>query len=271
MYSVQYLNIYNIMNYKNVIDYIIKNIKPKIDQINKKTHKKINYKSKKGKSVDPFTYFDVKIEKIITDLIKKKYPSHSIIGEEGKDKITDSNFKWVLDPIDGTKALVLGLPTWSNLIGFCIANKPTLGFANFPMLNKYYFSDGKKTYIVQKNKKKSISCNVKNKKKNSLVVNSIQSIKNERYLKFFKNYNGLFKLSGADAYNYCLLCEGKIDHIIDLELKPYDIIPLIPLIKNSGGIITNINGGENIDNGAIIVSRNSKLHNQILKAFNKKI
>ena len=71
------------------------------------------------------------------------------------------------------------------------------------------------------------------------------------------------------AYNYCLLAEGKIDSIIDVGLKPYDIIPLLPIINCSGGIVSNFKGFEDISKGEIVVSRNKKIHAKVLKILKK--
>ena len=66
--------------------------------------------------MDPVTKFDLNLERILRKTIEKKFPKHSIKGEELTNKITQSDFEWILDPIDGTKALLAGQPTWSNLI-----------------------------------------------------------------------------------------------------------------------------------------------------------
>ena len=81
-----------------------------------------------------------------------------------------------------------------------------------------------------------MACNKKKSLKNSiLVTNTLHSIKNIKLLNFFKKYKNFFKISGADAYNYCLFAEGKIDVIIDFNVKKIDIFPLMKLIQNSGG------------------------------------
>ena len=106
----------------------------KINRFYSKNVKKImriNNKSMVSKAYDPVTNFDKSIEKFIRKNIIKKFPDHNVIGEEYDDINKESNFKWVVDPIDGTRAL-LGAPTWSNLIGLNFLNKLKLGLANFP-------------------------------------------------------------------------------------------------------------------------------------------
>ena len=112
------------------------------------------YNKLKGKGYDPVTTSDKAFEKFIRKEIKKKFPTHQIIGEEfGKSK-SKSEFSWVIDPIDGTRSYVLGNPTWSNLISLNYKGNPVLGLANFPKLKKFYMNTNKKTAYVYENKKK---------------------------------------------------------------------------------------------------------------------
>ena len=94
----------------------------------------------KGKGYDPVTTSDKAFEKFIRLKIKKKFPSHQVIGEEFGHKKSTSDFTWVIDPIDGTRSFVIGNPTWSNLISLNFKGNPVVGLANFPILNKYYLN-----------------------------------------------------------------------------------------------------------------------------------
>ena len=86
----------------------------------------------KGRGYDPVTSSDKAFERFIRSKITKKFPNHQIIGEEfGKTK-SDSNYSWVIDPIDGTRSYVIGNPSWSNLISLNYKGDPILGLANFP-------------------------------------------------------------------------------------------------------------------------------------------
>ena len=95
----------------------------------------------KGKGYDPVTTSDKAFEKFIRLKINKNFPRHQVIGEEFGHKKSISDYSWVIDPIDGTRAFVIGAPTWSNLIGLSYKEKSFIGLANFPELNKYYIND----------------------------------------------------------------------------------------------------------------------------------
>ena len=249
------------------VSFFFKKILPHLNRISKKiiATKKYKIKSKSSKKFNPVTKYDVHLEKKIRSEILKKFPNHNVYGEETKPINNNSNHTWIIDPIDGTKALVIGMPTWSNLLGLEINNKPSVGFANFPMLKKCYYNFSGKSYVVTRGKKIKISTSKKKSlKKSILVTNTLHTIKNISLLNFFKKYKNFFKISGADAYNYCLLSEGKVDAVIEAGLKPFDIKPLVPIIKNAGGIVSNWHGGDDISKGSVVVSCNRIVHVKIL-------
>jgi histidinol phosphatase-like enzyme (inositol monophosphatase family) len=256
------------MNYNKHFNFL-KNLPKKLNNFYKKNSKfnfKVDNKSKNIKDFDPVTNLDRGFEEYIRSLIHKSFLDDSIIGEEFEDKFSSSDFQWCIDPIDGTRAFIIGAPTWSNLIGLSFKDKSVIGLANFPELNKYYISDQKKSYVI-KNKKKSILKSSKNKdlKKIKIIGNFHGTLSYEKQKKIIKKFGWSFRLAGFDALNYCLLAEGKVDAVIEANLKPYDILPLIPIIKNSGAIVTNWKNEPAEKGGNILSTSNKKLHNKILK------
>ena len=133
-------------NLNRITSFLLKILEPLLIKRMNQSKKKFFIKQKKI-SIDPVTKFDLSIEKNIRNEIIKKFPTHSIIGEEFKNLINKSDYEWYIDPIDGTKALIAGQPTWSNLIGLFHKKKPCISLANFPALDKYYYSDGKVLFV----------------------------------------------------------------------------------------------------------------------------
>ncbi len=256
------------MNYKKSFNFL-KNLPSKLNTFYKKKSRasvKVNNKSKSKKDFDPVTNFDKAFEKYIRSLINKKFPKDAIIGEEFKDKHSTNNLKWSIDPIDGTRAFVIGAPTWSNLISLSYQDKSLLGLANFPELKKYYINDKNKSYVFKNNKKIILkSSNNNNLKTIKIIGNFHGTLSYERQRKVIKKFGWSFRLAGFDALNYCLLAEGNVDAVIEANLKPYDILPLIPIMKNSGAIVTNWNNKPAENGGNILATSNEKLHNKILK------
>jgi histidinol phosphatase-like enzyme (inositol monophosphatase family) len=262
------ITLYTLMDYIKPFNFL-KTLPVKLNLFYTKKSKvgiTVNNKSKSKKDFDPVTNFDKAFEKYIRSLINKKFPKDSIIGEEFEDKFSLNDYKWSIDPIDGTRAFVIGAPTWSNLISLSYKNNSLLGLANFPELNKYYINDKKKSYLF-KNKKKFIlkSSNNNDLKKIKIIGNFHGTLSYERQKKVIKKFGWSFRLAGFDALNYCLLAEGKVDAVIEANLKPYDILPLIPIIKNAGAIVTNWKNEPAEKGGNILATSNKKLHNKILK------
>ena len=250
---------------------LLKNLPDKLNKFYNKNSKfslKIDNKSKNRKEYDPVTNLDRAFEKFIRNIIVKQFPEDAILGEEFSEKYSDNNYKWIIDPIDGTRAFMVGAPTWSNLIGLTHKNLSILGLANFPVLNKFYINDQKKSYLV--NDKKTI---LKTSKETNLIKCKIighlhEMLFQKKYNKKIKKIISSVSYFGAatfDALNFCLLAEGKVEAVIETDLKPFDIVPLIPIIEKAGGIVTTWNNKSAIQGGNILATSNKKLHNKILK------
>ena len=226
--------------------------------------KVINKNKKKG--YDPVTQADREFEKFIRLKIKKKFPTHQVIGEEFGHKKSSSDFTWVIDPIDGTRSYVIGNPTWSNLISLNFKGNPVIGLANFPILKKYYLNlNDKNSYVYENGKRRKIlvSKNVPfSQIKVSGAFHGAISVKQQMKIpKVLK----LMQFPCADALSYSHLCEGKIDVVFQGSNKIWDIHPLIPIIKAAGGVVTTWNNKNAIKAGSILVSANKSIHNNMLK------
>jgi len=268
------VGLYTVMELKKPFNFL-KSLPKKLNNFyTKKSRSKMIIKNKNNNNLkfDPVTNFDKSFERLIRLLISKKFPHDSIIGEEFKNKNRTNDYKWSIDPIDGTKVFVIGGPTWSNLISLSFKNKSLVGLANFPDLNKFYINDEKYSYVY-KNGKKSILRSSNNSSFLSLkIIGNFHDIVNfNRQQKIIKKFGDSFRTTSYDALSYCLLAEGKIDAVIEANLKPYDILPLIPIVQNSGGFITNWKNEPAEKAGNILATSNKKLHNKLLKLLNQVI
>ena len=221
---------------------------------------------KKGKGYDPVTTADKAFEKFIRKEISSKFSNHQIKGEEFGHKKKNSDFCWIIDPIDGTRSFVIGNPTWSNLISLNFKGKPVIGLANFPILKKYYINSSDKiSYVVESNKRKKIRVNNKvsfSKIKLAAGFHGGISLKQQQKIpKILK----LMQFPCADALSYAHLSEGKIDVVIQCGNKVWDIHPLIPIIEASGGIVSTWKNESAEKAGDILVTTNRTIHNKLLK------
>lgn len=265
------VGLYTDMELKKPLNFI-KSLPIKLNRFYSKKSKKkliVTNKSRNKKKFNPVTNLDRSFEKFIRSLINRSFPKDAIIGEEFVSKNSSNDYKWSIDPIDGTKAFIAGAPTWSNLIGLMKKENSIIGLANFPELNIYYFNDRKQSYLGKNHKKIIVkSSNTSNFKKIKIIGNFHEQINNKRNVKLIKKLGKSIKLLSIDALSYCLLAEGKIDAVIETSLKPFDIIPLIPIIRNAGGSITNWTNEPAEKGGNILATSNRKLHKKLLRVIN---
>ena len=224
------------------------------------------YNKLKGKGYDPVTTSDKAFEKFIRKEIKKKFPTHQIIGEEfGKSK-NKSDFSWVIDPIDGTRSYVLGNPTWSNLISLNYKGSPVIGLANFPKLKKYYLNTSKdKAYVIDSGKKRKLSVNKKVSFKKIKVAGAFHGWLSLKKQSKIPKVLKLMQFPCFDALSYAHFCEGKIDIVLQCQNKIWDVHALIPIISAAGGTVTNWKNGDAKHGGSILVSANKIIHKKMLK------
>ncbi len=261
------MNQFDLNNYPKFANFLNKLAKDLTKFYYLKLNKTFKVSNKlKGKGYDPVTTSDKAFEKFIRAKIKKNFPSHQIIGEEFGYKKSKSDFTWVIDPIDGTRSFVIGNPTWSNLISLNFKGYPVLGLANFPALKKYYLNYSDKiAYVVHNGKRKKLSVNKEAKFKTVKVSAAFHGWLSLNKQKKIPQILKLMQFPCTDALSYSHLTEGKVDVVIQCSNKIWDIHPLIPIIKASGGIITTWNNKDAVKAGNVLVSSNKIIHNKFLK------
>ena len=220
----------------------------------------------KRKGYDPVTLADRKFEKFIRMRIKRRFPKHQVIGEEFGFKKTKSDYTWVIDPIDGTRSFIIGNPTWSNLIALNYKGRPVIGLANFPKLNKYYLNQSDKAaHVYDKGKKRKLTVNKKVSYSQMKVAGAFHGWLSINKQKKIPKVLKLMQFPCFDALSYCHLCEGRIDVVLQCINQVWDIHPIIPIVKASGGFISTWKNEDAVKAGNIIVSANNSIHNKILK------
>ena len=230
-------------------------------------NRKFKVKNKlKGRGYDPVTAADKAFEKFIRSKIIKKFPNHEIIGEEFGYKKSKSDFSWIIDPIDGTRSFVIGNPTWSNLVSLNYKGEPIFGLANFPKLKKYYYNTTvDKAYVVENNKKTKLKVNKKASFKTMKVSGAFHGWLSLNKQKKIPKVLKLMQFPCFDALSYAHLCEGKIDVVFQCQNKIWDIHPLIPIIKASGGIASTWDNRDAKYAGSVLISSNKIIHKKFLK------
>jgi fructose-1,6-bisphosphatase/inositol monophosphatase family enzyme len=189
------------------------------------------------------TNSDCDIEILIRSRIEEKFPTHCITGEEYDDKIKSSSYTWIIDPIDGTTSYHFGVPFFGILVGLLKDGIPLFGCMRLPVLNLVLVGDGSQCMID------GSQCKVKKFDgfERALILTSddirmSSSVYSESW-SLLRESGATFRTWG-DCYGYYLLCVGKADAMFDLDLKPCDILPIIPIVKGAGARIIDFGKNE---------------------------
>lgn len=215
----------------------------------------------------PVTAVDLKIEQEIRTIIKKHYESHGVIGEEFPSYGENNEYVWVIDPIDGTVAFTTGKPTFSTLIALLKDGQPILGIIDQAILNERFI--GVQGHGAWLNGQKLQTSNCSTFRMARLNATTPYMFKTEYEKNAFAKLQKEVRVTsfGGDSYAYGLLASGHIDIIMEADLKYYDVASVIPIIEESGGVITDWQGNAiNKDfKGQCLVTANKTLHKLVLE------
>lgn len=217
-------------------------------------------------SFDPVTEADRAAELVIRDRIMRQFPEHGIHGEEFEDLRPDAEFCWIIDPIDGTRAFICGLPLWGTLIGLTRNTHPTYGLMNQPYTRELFFGDGRSAKLVTPAGERQLSVRpCENLSQAYLMTTTPGLFRSETEMRYFEVEKHV-KLAryGADCYAYAMLAAGQIDLVIECGLKAVDIMPLVPIIEGAGGIITTWEGAPVRGGGNVIAAGDQRIHAEAL-------
>lgn len=218
----------------------------------------------------PVTKADKMAEKLMREMISKNFPDHGIIGEEFGKANEKAEFVWVLDPIDGTKSFICGVPLFGTLIALLKDGLPILGVIHLPALKELYIGvKGEGTTLngtkIKVRKTKELSEAVLLCTDHLDVINhqnEASFLKLAKQVKFYRNW--------GDCYMYTLLARGAVDIAIDPVMNYWDIQALIPVIEGAGGIITDYQGHP-ASQATSTVASNPYLHSKVIQCLNLKL
>jgi myo-inositol-1(or 4)-monophosphatase len=211
---------------------------------------------------DPVTAADHAAETAMRTLIRRSFPSHGIIGEEYGEERADAEYVWVLDPIDGTKSFISGMPAWGTLIALLRAGEPVFGMMNQPFIRERFSGDGAKAHYRGPAGARDLRVRACAELAEAVLFTTSPLLMNAGDRELFGRVEQTVRLSryGGDCYAYCMLAAGHVDLVIETGLKPYDVLPLVPIISGAGGVITTWDGGAPNGGGRIIAAGDKRLH-----------
>lgn len=218
---------------------------------------------------DPVTKADRAAERVISKAIRTRFPDHGMVGEEYGTRDGAGHYSWVVDPIDGTRAFIMGSPLWGTLIGLLDDGKPCLGLMDQPFTGERFWSANAASYMrigsgaVKKIKTRPCAA-LADAVLTSTHPDLFEGQKQQKTLSVLKSAVRMTRY-GGDCYGYCLLAAGHVDLIIESGLKSYDIVALIPIIEKAGGRVTTWDGKPATSGGNIIAAGDPRIHEAAMK------
>ncbi|WP_309087647.1 histidinol-phosphatase [Phenylobacterium sp.] len=197
------------------------------------------------KAFDPVTEADRGAERAIRALIAKRYPDHGVIGEEYGEDRPDAEFVWVLDPVDGTRAFISGLPLWCVLIGLRHQGRPVLGSIGQPYLDEVYLGSAAGSRLVARGAERPLKVRPCPKLTDAIIATTDpEACFSGAELGAWTQVRAAARLArlGCDAYAYAMVAAGTMDLVIEAGLKAWDIDAAIPVIEGAGGLTTDWRG-----------------------------
>ena len=207
---------------------------------------------------DPVTEADRAAERAMRRLIEAEFPDHGIQGEEFGEKKGQGPWSWSLDPIDGTRSFVCGLPSWTTLIALLEDGRPVLGIIDAPAVDE--------RYVGPSAHHRTSGCTALAEARLSTTdVYLFSGSETEAWDRVRRQARTT--RYGLDAYGYARVAAGSLDLVIESGLKPHDYNALIPVLRAAGGEIGNWEGGDDFSAGRVIAAATPELYRAAVDAI----
>lgn len=233
----------------------------------------ISVDNKEGKGLfDPVTKADRDAESMIRAFLNIHHKEESVYGEEFGFDQKPSDLCWIIDPIDGTRAFMLGSPLWGTLIGVNFKDAPLIGLMNQPFTKERFWASPEGAFGRWQDKERRLRVRTCNDLSDAVITTTCPDhFATKEDLERFDRLRHHCKMTrfGGDCYNYCLLAMGQIDLIAETGLAPFDIAPLIPIVSQAGGVITDWSGGPAHKGGRVIAAGDPAIHEAALRILSE--
>jgi len=229
--------------------------------------------NKEDAGFDPVTAADREAEAAIRKLIETRYPDPGILGEEYGEKPARSAFRWVLDPVDGTRAFICGVPSWTTLIALEVDGAPTIGLVDQPFSDERWLGGPGGAVHISAGRRRRIRANARARLADARLHTTEPRSKPLGYFlegeaETFARVSGATRVTrlGLDAYGYALVASDGFDLVLEAGVQRYDVAAPIALIRAAGGVVTDWRGGDPLggDRIEMLAAANGDLHAEVL-------
>ena len=206
----------------------------------------------------PVTVADREAETAIRALINEACPDHGILGEEHGHERPDARFTWVIDPIDGTKAFITGMPTWGTLIALQDRGKGIIGVLDQPFLRERFVGHGEGAYLGERRLSVRSCPDLGEAVLYATEPDMFTPAEGAAFDALARRVR--LRRFGADCYAYGMLASGLVDLVVEASMHPWDYAALIPIVEGAGGLVTSWDGGPVSTDGRVLAVGDRRLH-----------
>lgn len=220
---------------------------------------------------DPVTEADREAEQAIRALIRTEFPAHGILGEEFGAENLEASHVWVIDPIDGTRAFISGLPLWGTLVGLTADGDAVAGMMSQPFTGELFRADADGSFFEGPGGNRRLSTRATGNLAEAIMCTTTPALFLDRARETYDRLEAAVRLAryGTDCYAYAMVAAGQVDLVVETGLQPYDIVALVPIIEQAGGVITTWDGGPAERAGDIVAAATPALHEAAMAYLNR--
>lgn len=225
--------------------------------------------NKSATAFDPVTNADRAIERVLRTAIDERYPDHGIVAEEEGERAGSGEYIWFIDPIDGTRSFMTGSPLWGTLIGLTRRDEPLFGLLVQPVLEEVFLGGPSGSWLIKPERRDRLKSRACKSLAKAMLASTHPDMFSEDRATAFRNLSSKCLLTrfGGDCYNYAMVAAGHLDLVVESQLKPYDIVPLIPILERAGCVVTDWQGKPPLRGGDVVVAGSRELHEAALQAL----
>lgn len=218
--------------------------------------------NKKEAGFDPVTEADREAERAIKALILNEFPDHGVLGEEHGVENAASRYLWVIDPIDGTRAFISGLPVWGTLVGLTVDGDAVAGLMSQPFTGELFYAAGSASHYEGPGGPRILRTRNTTKLADATLFTTTPALYGDGKRALYDRLEASVRLAryGTDCYAFAMVAAGHADIVADPGLQPYDIVGLIPIIEKAGGVVTTFDGRPAEQGGDILAAATPELH-----------
>jgi histidinol phosphatase-like enzyme (inositol monophosphatase family) len=216
---------------------------------------------------DPVTEADREAEQAIRAVIRAEFPDHGILGEEFGAENDSSPHCWVIDPIDGTRSFISGVPLWGTLVGLTVQGRAVAGMMAQPFTRELFYANEEGSHYEGPLGTRRLRTRNTVTLEEATLCTTTPAVFLGGQREAYNRLEQAVRLAryGTDCYAYAMIAAGYVDLVVEAGLQSYDIVALIPIIERAGGKVTNWDGGPAESGGEIVAAGTLALHDAAMK------